>query len=88
KATGTATLTAGAIYPFRAIFGEEGGGEYMEVTVTPPGGSETNNLWPYLWGTSASTMSKIVSRSKTTQSVTIQQGTVLALVDMWGAGGG
>ncbi|WP_188051993.1 PA14 domain-containing protein [Azospirillum sp. Sh1] len=88
KATGTATLTAGVVYPFRAIMGEEGGGEYMEVTVTPPGGSETNDLWPYLWATAASVMPKIISRSTTTQSVTIGQCVSTAIVDMWGAGGG
>lgn len=43
-ASATIELIAGAYYPIRIQYGEEGGLEEFKLFVTPPGGKETSNL--------------------------------------------
>lgn len=41
--SGSISLTAGTYYPIRIQFGEAGGGDNIQVSFTPPGGSRTYN---------------------------------------------
>ena len=41
--SGTINLVGGTYYPIRIIYGEDGGGESLTVSFTPPGGIRTSN---------------------------------------------
>ena len=45
--SGTINLVAGTYYPIRIIYGEDGGGESLTVSFTPPGGIRTSNGLEY-----------------------------------------
>ena len=47
--SGTINLVAGTFYPIRIIYGEEGGGESMDISFTPPRGIRTNNGLGYYY---------------------------------------
>eukprot|EP00889_Picochlorum_renovo_P007977 jgi/Picre1/35007/NNA_002472.t1 len=48
KNGGTVSLDQGTVYRLRVQFGENDGGDNMIVSVTPPGGTETTDLAPFL----------------------------------------
>jgi hypothetical protein len=48
KNGGTVSLDQGTVYRLRVQFGENDGGDNMIVSVTPPGGTKTTDLAPFL----------------------------------------
>jgi hypothetical protein len=62
------SLTAGDLYPLLVYFGENGGGDFIEVDFVPPGGGLTNDGTGFFFSGSGSTSGTDVLFSGTTVS--------------------
>lgn len=79
--TGTIVLLAGTYYPMRILYGDGGGGRYIQMAFTPPGGVATTNGAGYFFSRDTATITPTVFKYLSTVTSPVQtQLTTLASV--------